>query len=234
MKYLLTLLSSGRPTYLERTLASYAQFLTPKPSAIYVYDDGATLPPIMDVPLRAWKGTPSQREGLPQRLGQCAAQAHCWQAAAESDCEWVFHAEDDVVLLRPTDLRDLMTVLEDETESERVHLAQMALVRCPWGSEIEFGGYIPMMPGLYERHEAGYADWQAEWIETTRNWAHAPALFRTDLCRELRFPARRGCETKVGTMIRDKHPDAVFGLWGWGEPWVAHIGVERARGSHGY
>lgn len=236
MNYILTLLSSGRPTYLERTWAAYERLLSPPPQIVYTFDDGAQTPFNQLQPdwlSEAWPDTYWQGSGSTTRLGQCKAQAHCWEAAARSGCEWVFHVEDDVVLLRPLDLRDLVTVLEDPYV-EGKHLAQMALVRCPWGAEIEYGGYIPKDPGWYERHTAPYSDWQAEWITTTRNWAHSPALFSTDLCREFAFPAEPGCETTIGPMIRETLPDAVFGLWGAGEPWVAHIGVERAPGSHGY
>ena len=43
LNYILTILSSGRPVYLERTLASYAKLLSPPPSAVYLYDDGRSL-----------------------------------------------------------------------------------------------------------------------------------------------------------------------------------------------
>src|SRR3990167_8683694 len=91
LNYILTILSSGRPVYLERTLASYAQFLKPPPSAVYLYDDGRSLKfspanePLQplydawDVPVcLSWTV-----ESNPERLGQCAAQAECWQAAAD-------------------------------------------------------------------------------------------------------------------------------------------------------
>ncbi len=237
-RYILTILSSGRPVYLERTLASYAQHLSPAPSAVYAYDDGETTPLAalyLPAAQEAWGGADWRSESSPVRLGQCAAQARCWQAASASEFEWAFHIEDDSVLLRPTDLRDLAAVLDAEPT-----LAQMALVRCPWGHEIEYGGYISQTPGHYERREtiiesgAQGCYRHLEWISTVRNWAHAPALFRTSLTREFPFPAEAGCETTIGPMIRARYPDAVFGLWGAGEPWSAHIGVERAPGSHGY
>jgi hypothetical protein len=249
VNYILTILSSGRPLYLERTLVALEQFLTPKPSAIFLFMDGvspgdaigarsvAALGAFRDV------GVPVDVAGHTGMLGQCAAQAKCWEAAAESDCEWAFHIEDDLVLLRPLDLLDLAEVLVAEP-----NVPQMALVRCPWGAEIEHGGYIPMVPGLYERRTttiAGTArtvfsetvvvvEREEQWIVTKRNWANAPALMRTSFARDFDWPAEPGCETAVGPLLFERNPDTEFGLWGWGEPWVAHIGVERAPGSHGY
>ena len=207
MKYLLTVLSSPRPVYRERMEASL-HFLDPQPAEIFVHEDTA-------------------------REGMCAAHAHCWRAAAECDYEWVFHIEEDQVLLQPINLWDVRHVLNEEK-----HLAQMALIRCPWGQEIEHGGYIPQFPGWYERKTATYlwsdAGGELNWIETTRNWATSPALFLTDLTREFPWDSKPGCETEIGPRIIERYPDAKFGLWGGGAPWCAHIGVERAKGSHGY
>ena len=107
-----------------------------------------------------------------------------------------------------------------------------------------------MMPGLYERREttldAGnptycayehadcFVERHMEWIATRRNWSNT-GLWRTDLCRQHAWPAEPGCETTIGPqLLASRGPDTVFGLWGWGEPWQAHIGLERAPGSHGY
>jgi hypothetical protein len=199
MRYLLTVLSTGRTEYRERMEASLT-FLWPEPSEVFVHED-------------------VKREGM------CAAHAHCWRHAAESEYEWVFHIEEDQVILRPTSLYNIAGVLLDTQD-----LAQMALVRCPWGAEIEHGGYIPQTPSWYTRRRRG----GNEWIETTRNWATAPALFRTGLAREFHWDTRPGCETEIGQRILAKYPHAKFGLWGGGEPHCAHIGVERASGSHGY
>lgn len=37
-----------------------------------------------------------------------------------------------------------------------------------------------------------------------------------------------------GFEIRVREPERTFGLWDWGEPWCAHIGVARQKGNHGY
>lgn len=236
MNYLLTILSSGRPVYLERALASLARFLEPKPAAVYVFDDGDSTSARIPSEL-VERCDPGYRwHASPTRLGQCAAQAWCWQAAAESEHPWVFHMEDDYVLLRPTDIRELASVMEAVPT-----VAQMALVRTPWGAEVEHGGYIAQSPGWYERMETPAPWWhgqglvpQYEWIAQVRNWTNAPALFRTDLARVVEFPAEPGCETTLGPRIREAFPGSVFGLCGWGEAWCSHIGVNRAPGSHGY
>lgn len=247
MRYLLTILTNGRREYLERAVHAFAQHASPAPSAIFVMDDGGQTgyPFVVDLIAAAFHGRPDAPrepavyEDSPAPLGMCRAHAHCWHAAASSDLPWVFHLEDDFVLLRPLDLDHLRETLEAEPL-----LTQLALVRTPWGFEIPHGGYIPQTPGHYERRETrilydtgAMVESQkavARWIATQRNWATNPALFRTSLAREVPWPLENGCETSVGPAILDLDPDAVFGLWGWGEPWAAHVGEHRQEGAHGY
>lgn len=223
MEYLLTVLSTGRFEYMERMIDSFREHVTPQPAAIFCYLDGATAAETQRAAeLLRW----GYVSGNSSRLGQCRAQKRCWDSARGSALPWAFHMEEDYVILRPTELRDLRDRL-----IVREHLQQMALVRTPWGAEVEHGGYIRQFPGWYTRR---YGNKWMGWIEQQRNWTNAPALYRTELCRTFDWPAEPGCETTIGPMILQERPEAEFGLWGWGEPWCAHIGVERAKGSHGY
>lgn len=235
------MLSCGRPEYVRRTLAAYAAFLTPAPSAVYVFDDGGQTP--LDT-FDAWPGVPVKVESSQERVGRCAAHANLWRAAAASDFDWVWTVEDDILLLRPLDLRDLADLLDEEPT-----LAQVALVRCPWGMEVAHGGYIPMRAdqgfAWYERretlrvasvvHHPADEPWPSwEWIASTTDWTSSPALLSTSLTRKVKWPDEAGCEATLGPAIQALCPDAVSGYWGWGEPWVAHIGMERVEGAHGY
>lgn len=225
MNYLLAVMTNGRRDYLARTLAALTEHLAPAPALCYLHDDAGGTPylDLLDQTGYAWKC-----KAQVSAVGHCRSYRNVWEEAAACGAEFVFVVEDDQVLVRPTDLDDLAWVLH-ETSS----LAQMALLRTPWGAEIPYGGYIPQTPGWYRRRRADN-DHLDEWIETTRNWTCAPALFRTSLAREFPWPSDPGCETAIGPAILAARPDAKFGLWGWGEPWVAHIGVERARGAYGY
>jgi hypothetical protein len=225
MEYLLTVLTNNRPVYLERTMAAFARYVRPAPTRVIVLDDGGRTPdlraPMGYLPVEA-------RELRTPGFGQCRAMQMLWDAAAASDLDWWFHIEDDQVILRPVDLEHLAYVVE------KVGLAQMALMRTPWGAEIEHGGYIPKDPGFYTRRGREFSTHQ--WIETTRNWAFAPALIPQGVvaARFARYLPDRDCETSIGPSILDAYPEMRFGLWGWGEPWCAHIGVDRGAGAHGY
>lgn len=221
MRYILALMTNGRRECLERTLAGLKEHLSPTPDECFFHNDAGVTEyrDLLDATGWEWEVEDSR-----SAIGHCRSYDHLWQAAARSSCEHAFLVEDDQVLLRPVDLRDLAYVLRT------TGTVQMTLLRTPWGAEVPHGGYIPQEPGWYERCTDGVA----EWIETTRNWACAPTLIRTDLAREFAWPLDPGCETTVGPQILQERPGATFGLWGWGEPWVAHVGVERAPGAHGY
>lgn len=230
MRYLLCVLTCGRPDYLQRTLASYSQFLMPRADAVYVWDDG------LETPWEAFSvfaDVPTTVEGELERIGRCSGHARLWEATRRpeyADIDWVFTIEDDVVLLRPLRLNDLRYVLTVEDELE-----QLALVRCPWGVEVEVGGFIPLFPERYVRAMTPNAsDHPFEWISSTVDWTSSPALLPAALPRELDWPGGHGCEGELGPRILAQRPHALSGYWGWGEPWCAHIGMERIKGGYGY
>lgn len=222
MRYLLTVLTNGRPDYLRTTLVAFQDLVTPQPSDVYIFDDGLRTPP------EAFAGWEDARiEGSPYVSGMCRAHASCWDAAARSDLGWAFHLEDDMRILCPIDLTDLEAVLGAEP-----HLKQMALMRTPWGAEVEHGGYVQQTPGWYIAKQNLHG---ARWFETARNWSCAPSLFRTETARAFPWSPEPGCETEIGPRMIDGTPGgAHFGIWGGGEIQVAHIGVERALGARGY
>lgn len=215
-RYLLTVLGNGRTEYLERALESIEEHLTPQPFVRYIYDDSET------------------------HLGQCAAQSMCWEAASNTTVNFCLHWEEDYVALRPLDVERMAALMDAQP-----HLLQLTLMRQAWAAEIPYGNYVAKDPGWYERRElqlsTGRIDRHGneeyavtEWMETTRNWANAPTLFRTALAREFEWPTEPGCETAIGPEMLARYPEGKFGIAGWGQAEVAHVGVERAPGSYGY
>lgn len=236
MKYLLAVLTCGRPDYLRRTLAAYARFLDPAPAAVYAYDDGDhTRPEVFQTP--GWEDVPVLVESGP-RVGRCAAYTNLWAASRmerHADIDWLFTVEDDILLLRPLNLRWLADVLRAEED-----LAQLALVRAPWHpAEIETGGFIPLFEDRYERRQTEVPTREgdgragvARWTASTYDWTSSPALLHASLPRQIDWPDT-DCDFGIGRRIVAENTDAVSGYWGWGEPWVAHIGLERVEGAKG-
>lgn len=236
MRYLLAVLTCGRPHYLRRTLAEYARFLTPAPAAVYAYDDG-DLTPLAAFHTPGWEGIPVLVESGP-RVGRCAAYTNLWRATRMerfADIDWLFTVEDDILLLRPLNLRWLADVLNAEP-----HLAQLALVRAPWHlAELETGGFIPLFEDRYRRRETEVPTREgdgragvARWTASLWDWTSSPALLRADLPRRIDWPDT-DCDFGIGRRITAEDDEAMSGYWGWGEPWVAHIGLERVEGAMG-
>lgn len=235
MKYLLTVLTNGRAECLERTLTAFEKHVHPRPSKIFIHIDGPYSPPRFLYDEMPWAVSQAVRP-----VGFTYGTKDCYDYAAQSEYEWCFHMEDDMVIVRPTDLTHLRDVMELEQ-----HVCQMALIRSPWGHEIPYGGYVAQHEDQYKRRETEY-DWKytsqgeigdpltAKWLEHVRNWTTNPALQRTQFLKDHPYPEVDHSEGIYGFEIRDRAPGTTFGLWGWGEPWCAHIGVDRQRGSHGY
>lgn len=226
MKYLLTVLSNGRPDYLARTLDAFREHVSPQPTEVYLYDDGGRTP--LGILQDRYPGAAVAYRD--ERVGMCAAHGFCWGAAATSELDWVFHLEDDMRILCPIDLDEIAAVMESHP-----HLVSMTLKRTPVGSELEYGGFVEQEPGWYERETEAHVDWGyfSRWFETRRNWSCAPTLFRTDLARAFPWSSEPGCETEIGPRLLTDQ-EIRFGFWGGGECQVAHIGVERALGAKGY
>lgn len=192
-------------------MSALEEFLYPQPAEVFIFDDFET------------------------RFGQCKAQSVCWWKAAESEYEWCVHFEEDLTPVRPIDVSALAFVMDANP-----FLFQMTLMRQAWAAEIPWAGYVAKDPGWYERDSTlglttTDGNWPIyEWMWTQRNWANAPTLFRTALAREFPWPEEPGCETTIGPQMLERYPEGKFGLWGWGESQVCHVGVERAPHSHGY
>lgn len=228
MEYILTVLTNGRQECLARTLEAFERFITPRPTQIFIHIDGNHPPPRLLYDEMPWQVSVAR-----DPVGFTFGTDDCYATAAQSGLDWTFHLEDDFVILEPIDLRDIAAVLDAEP-----HLAQMAQIRTPWGHEIPHGGYIPQNQDSYERKSTrvkiGKRQVEHRWIETSRNWATNPALMKTQFFRDNPWPLVPLSEGVYGFQIRERNPAARFGLWGWGGPKCAHIGVDRVKGAHGY
>ena len=165
--------------------------------------------------------------GGPVRQGFGGAIRSAWEfllAGEDSHPErFVFHLEDDFVLLRPVDLEAMIDVLDSFP-----HLVQLALRRQPWNDEEQAAG------GIVESHPDDYIDvvgrtnraW-AKWLEHRRFFTTNPSLYRTTLCRKGWPEGEHSEGIFTHRLLAD--PDVRFGFWGdrkSGEA-VSHIGNKR-------
>lgn len=123
MKVALLLISDGRENYLERTLASAAEFLPPMDYFVWVDDS-------------------------PHELGFAGAIQAGWDVILEhTDAEFVFHLEQDFTFRYPVPIDRMACELTAHPE-----LVQIALLRQPWNdAEREAGSIIRTHPEAYEQ-----------------------------------------------------------------------------------
>lgn len=206
----LLVVTDGRRDYLERTIES-ARLMLPWADfdiRLVVTDDphverlGATYSDC-DV-----LGTGEDHAGFAGTIaaGWCALQG----------ADWVVHLEDDFVFNRPVPVDDMCSVLEADPM-----LSQMALLRQPWNSEEKAaGGIIPLHPDDFTpcRSDVG------EWFEHRRFFTTNPSIYPGHLL-DRGWPT---CPHSEGVFTHQLLADGYrFGMWGTGEEWVEHIGVER-------
>lgn len=222
----LLVMTDGRGEYLQATLAAFDRYVTANITARVIHDDSG------DTAYRAWLAESYPGYELVttgrQRCGFSAALASAWaHLHTQLRQEWVCHLEDDFEVTRPVDLADLAALL-----TRRPHLAQMALRRQAWGTEVTYGGFVEAAPSWY----TACTDGQADWIETVRNWTCNPSLYSRALTG-IGWPLGDGSENLITSMLRkDGLPWAMpgprvrFGFWGSltsGRDWVHHIGQRR-------
>jgi hypothetical protein len=225
VKYLLTMMTDGRRDCLLQAIDAFERMVTPKASAAYIHIDGMHMPPPMLYDELQWQVTTD-----PEPVGFCHSQANVWRAAASSKFDWVFHLEDDFVIQRPVDLTQFAAVLDAEPQC-----AQMILYRNAVVHEIPHGGYLNQFRDSYTPRATwiDHGDGVSRlypWFETQRNWATNPALFRSQFCRDHRWPTDPNCEGLLSFQVRETHPETTFGIWGNGEVWAEHIGKRQGFG----
>ena len=221
----LLVLTDGRRTCIERTLASAADKLHGPITRRVIHDDSA------DPAYRRWllEEFPTfEVVSTGTRSGFGGAIRSAWSYLAETaeydDARYVFHLEDDFTFNQPVYLHRLAAVLELNP-----HLVQLALRRQPWNAaERAAGGVVEQHPEAYEEHHLGLLKWLEHRLHFTTN----PSLYRRSLTWH-GWPEGAHSEGRFGLKLLED-PDLRFGYWGGRDSgeWVHHIGDVRAGSGY--
>lgn len=138
--------------------------------------------------------------------------------AEMSDCDYVFHLEDDFVCTRPFNLGDMIEVLQ-----ERPYLLQMALLRGPVNAqESKAGGVIELSPSDYTTVSNGTHSWR----EHRRFFTTNPSVYpRSTMSHG--WPSGADSEGRFGLSRFQENPRSASAFWGSSGTWVEHIGKNR-------
>ena len=198
MIYRLIVLTHGRSETLSETLATFHELVTPAPLYKTVFhDDGS--------------------------LGFCRSCREAWtEAAKDLRVQHVFWLEHDFRFLRPVDLTELASVLDEQPQ-----VAQMALMRDSIDdAERKAGGVYRFHKWDGVEHSHRY-----RWLEHSSNLTTNPSLMRRQFMADNPWPIyRSGCEGKFSANLRRR--GYMFGTWDLGEVYVEHTGALRTGHSY--
>lgn len=218
---LLLVMTDGRRTCIERTVASARESLTGPITRAVIHDDSG------DPDYTEWLAEEFPDFELVSTAGRSGfggairnAWLHLNATAENDDCRFVFHLEDDFTFNREVPLRYMATILDQHPE-----LVQLALRRQPWNdTERIAGGVVEVAPTEFvENGDYGHA-----WLEHRRFFTTNPSLYRRSLTWR-GWPAGGQSEGMFTAQLLED-PLRRFGYWGArasGE-WVHHIGTTRA------
>lgn len=213
-KITLLVITDGRRNCLEQTLTSLHQHV-----GRATFDHAVIVNDHPDPAYTEWVdslGFDRHLKPAHTKRGFAATVQTGWEAV--SDADFVFHLEDDFVFNRPTDLQDMVDVVNRE------HLAQMALQRQPWNeTELTAGGVIGMNPDDYTDMTDGHNHWLTHRLFYTMN----PHISPHRIIKR-GWPQVPHSEGMFAAALF-KDPAIHCGYWGTrsDEPWVTHIGNQR-------
>lgn len=222
----LIVMTDGRRRCIAETIPSLRRALTGRVTRRVIHDDSG------DLDYREWLGVQFPDFELittGARSGFGGAYANAWRWLSSHTAEpFVFSTEDDFTFNRPVDLDRLAGVLD-----QHPWLAQLALRRQPWNdAERAAGGIVEQHPRDYVECFDGDGN---RWLEHRRFFTTNPCLYRRALL-DVGWPEGAQSEGRFGIRLFAEGFDGVpgcdvqAGYWGAraSQPWVHHIGDERA------
>jgi len=154
-------------------------------------------------------------------LGLAGAVQQGWKTALSEGADYVWHLEEDFLLVADIDISRLQWILDHHP-----HLAQVVLKRQPWSpTEQIAGGIIEQDPAMYvERRAWGH---NITWTEHHQIFSLNPCLIPRRVL-EMGWPAGNEAEM-TDRLIEAGYRFAFYGAK-TDPPRCVHVGAERAAG----
>ena len=211
----LLIMTNGRQEYLEQTLSALGK-LHGDFSRILIHDDSG------NKDYHHWLRQFNYELAFSKRVGFTKAMISAWQKLKEDSNEWVFHLEDDFLILDDVYLANIIQVIKDHD-----YLKEIVLLRQPIGNhsrERTKGGIIASHPERYEDKTDGVN----YWVEHRVGFSCNPCVYKKSLIYEHPWPDMPNSEREYGRMVF-KNPKAKCAYWGKSsdKPIVMHIGEVR-------
>lgn len=218
LKLTLLVIGDGRREYLDRTIRSIRDHVIHPITTRVMVNDEADIGHIRDIDrdFGDWRVVHTCRQGMAG-----AVQAG-FDAALDTDPDYVLWVEEDMLLTRRLPIRAAAEVLDNHPG-----IAQMSFRRGPLNDvETRHGCVLTAMVEQCNHYDV-YADY------TTHDWIFSlnPSLINPAVMK-LGWPSGPlGVGNEAGFTIRCLQAGYVFGSWGQpgdGQTWCEHIGVGRS------
>lgn len=211
-------IDDGRPLYLQETVASL-DHVQPIDARVLIDDSG-------DVEYQRYLEHTypdfTAQVHHETRRGLGGAVKSAWETALAHGADFVWHQEDDQVILADIDLTAFTALLEAQPQ-----LAQVAIKRTPYNpQEHAAGGVVDAFPHLYtERSADGMT-----WTEFTHLFVFCPSLIPRRVIECALAHADNFLENGVTDALWAHGYRSCF--WGamFDPPLCDHVGVERSDG----
>lgn len=220
MTYALTIRCDGRREYIEHTVESVRQFITPEFSDKFIVDDSG------DSEYAAWLDVTFPDFDCIHHVERTGL-GGCFRAAlevvtAKPNVDYVFMVEDDTPLLSAIDLDAMAAVLLAHPV-----LSQLMLMRPPFNAEeIAAGGVFQLTPGEFTE----CSDSTHVWTEHNRWYGFQPNLTPRKVVECMLATPNDYLELGVTEVL--KAAGYRFAYWGGisDPPRTAHVGYVRSAG----
>lgn len=210
----LLIVTNGRREYLEQTLSTLGR-LHGHFTRTLIHDDSG------DENYVNWLKGLNYEVVTIKQVGFTRAMISAWEKLKEDSNEWVFHLEDDFLILEDVDLGKMINVMKNNS-----HIKQIVLQRKPLGGrELQKGGLIASHPERYEEKTDG----SNFWVEHRVGFSCNPCLYRKSLIYKSPWLLIEHSEREYGRLLF-KDPNAKCAYWGkkTDKPKVMHIGEIRS------
>lgn len=206
-------MANNRKEYLERTISTIPN-LHGDISRILVNDDSG------DPDFQQWLLDQGFEVNQSNRSGFTGAMISSRNVLKDDPNEWIFHLEEDFLILEKINLLDIIEVME-----QNPHIVQVVLQRQGIGQrERKMGGVMKSHPERYEEKTDG----KNFWCEHRVNYSTNPSLYRKSFVVENQWPDVKNSERHFSKTIF-KNPLLRCAYWGKRDdsPKVYHIGDVR-------
>jgi len=216
MNIALVVITDGRKDYLTQTMRSIEQELHGEIANRFIIDDSG------DEAYHGWLVEAFGPRYIiihhAERRGLAAAVRTAWTMALAGGADYIWHAEDDMVLTQPISVEEIAQLLD-----EHPGLAQMSLKRQPVNAEeIKAGGFMQRNPEAWHQRD-GY-------VAHRTLFTFNPCLIPRRVAELAMRERSDGLEAGItDTLLAHDYTFAVLGMID-DEPLIQHVGEHRSAG----